>query len=149
MPRSVDVSGRVVFRCCHCLRTIEEEVEVLLENCYCSRVCLKGGPRQLDGSCIATPSWVMPPEKAAPRPLGRRLSCTELPTDNSKKPEVSQAQAISPPFASHFLQRVSKTLAEVLLRPSAWLSELLQVLALAVGADLSTIANGNLLTKAI
>ena len=95
-------------RCCHCLQTIEEEVEVLLEtlallsirrasregsgrgesaqqcaarNCYCSRACLKGGPRQLessmqdlsiselgrqlDGSCIATPAWVMPPPKNA------------------------------------------------------------------------------------
>mmetsp|Transcript_87881 Transcript_87881/g.210014 ORF Transcript_87881/g.210014 Transcript_87881/m.210014 type:complete len:148 (-) Transcript_87881:68-511(-) len=142
MPRSV-VSGKVVFRCCHCLQTMEEEVEVLLENCYCSRACLKGGPRQLDGSCIATPAWVMPPPKNAPRPLGRRLSLQELPVDSKK------TEAIIAP-TSHWLQRLSKTLGEALLRPSAWFSEFLQILALGFGTDLTaTIADGKRFLKAV
>ncbi|CAE7816482.1 TOP2A [Symbiodinium sp. CCMP2456] len=143
MPRSV-VSGKVVFRCCHCLQTIEEEVEVLLENCYCSRACLKGGPRQLDGSCIATPAWVMPPPKNAPIPLGRRLSLQELPVT-----DFSKTEAIITP-TSHWLHRISKTLGEALLRPSAWLSEFLQILALGFGTDLTaTIADGRFFLKAV
>mmetsp|Transcript_124369 Transcript_124369/g.175454 ORF Transcript_124369/g.175454 Transcript_124369/m.175454 type:complete len:150 (+) Transcript_124369:59-508(+) len=143
MPRSV-VSGKVVFRCCHCLQTIEEEVEVLLENCYCSRACLKGGPRQLDGSCIATPAWVMPPPKNAPKPLGRRLSVDELPITDAK-----QTEAIIAP-TSHWLRwRVSKALGEALLRPAcAWLLEFLQILALGFGTDLTAIADGNFFMKA-